>query len=122
MRRQYTVSQFEEIVSRFRRAFPEITLSTDVIVGFPDESEKHFEATMELIRRVRPDIVNVTRFSPREGTPAATMPDRIVGWKVKGRSRRLTRLRFQISPDGYERFVGREVEVLVTEPGKPRTV
>ncbi len=122
MRRQYTVSEFEEIVERFRRAYPEITLSTDVIVGFPGESEEQFEATMDLIRRVRPDIVNVTRFSPRDGTPAATMPGRIVGWKVKDRSRRLTRLRFQISRDGNERFVGREVDVLVTEPGKPGTV
>ncbi len=95
MRRQYTVSEFEEIVGRFRLAFPEITLSTDVIVGFPGESEEQFEATMELIRRVRPDIVNVTRFSPRDGTPAATMPGQIVGWKVKERSRRLTRLRFR---------------------------
>src|SRR5207245_5576195 len=80
------------------------------------------EASMDVIRRVRPDIVNVTRFSAREGTPAATMPGQIVGSKVKNRSRRLTRLRFQISRDGNERFVGREVEVLVTEPGKPGTV
>src|SRR5207245_3670708 len=72
MRRQYTVSEFEEIVRTLRRAYPDITLSTDVIVGFPGESEEQFEASMELIRRVRPDIVNVTRFSPREGTPAAT--------------------------------------------------
>lgn len=122
MRRQYTVSQFEEIVRTFRRTYPEITLSTDVIVGFPGESEDQFEATMELMGRVRPDIVNVTRFSPREGTPAATMPGRIVGWRVKERSRRLTRFRFQISRESHERFVGREVDVLVTEPGKPGTV
>src|SRR5881296_1183146 len=122
MRRQYTVSQFEEIVRTFRGAYPDITLSTDVIVGFPGESEEQFEATMELIRRVRPDIVNVTRFSPREGTPAATMPGRIVGWKVKERSRRLTRLRFQIAREMNERFIGREATVLVTEPGKPGTV
>src|SRR5439155_19577687 len=121
MRRQYTVSEFEQIVGRFRLAFPEITLSTDVIVGFPGESEEQFEATMELIRRVRPDIVNVTRFSPRDGTPAATMPGQIVGWKVKERSRRLTRLRFQIAREMNERFIGREDTVLVTEPGKPGT-
>src|SRR3989441_13296540 len=77
---------------------------------------------MDLSRRVRPAVVNVTRFSPREGTAAATMPGQIVGWKVKDRSRRLTRLRFQISREEHERFVGREVEVLVTEPGKPGSV
>lgn len=122
MKRQYTVFEFEQIVHRFRRAFPEVMLSTDVIVGFPGESEAQFEATMALIRRVRPDIVNVTRFSPREATPAAAMPGRIVGWKVKERSRQLTRLRFQIAREVNERFVGREATVLVTEPGKPGTV
>src|SRR5207245_5311645 len=80
------------------------------------------EASMDVIRRVRADIVHVRPSSRREGRPAATMPGQIVGWKVKDRSRRLTRLRFQISRDGNERFVGREVEVLVTEPGKPGTV
>src|SRR2546422_468318 len=105
-----------------RRAPPNITLSPDVRGGFPGKSEEQLEASRDLIRRVRRDMVNVPRFPPREGTPAATMAGQIVGWKVKDRSRRLTRLRFQISRDGNERFVGREVEVLVTEPGKPGTV
>ncbi len=79
MRREYFVAQFEEIVRTFRRTCPELTLSTDIIVGFPGETEEEFEATMELVRRVRPDIVNVTRFSPRNSTPAAKMEDQIVG-------------------------------------------
>lgn len=118
MRREYTVAQFEEIIKAFRRAYPELTLSTDIIVGFPGETDDQFEATMDLVRRVRPDIVNVTRFSPRAGTPAAAMPGQIVGWRVKERSRRLTRLRFQISRERNERFVNRQLDVLVTEPGK----
>ncbi len=122
MKREYTVEDFEIIVSAFRRAFPELTLSTDIIVGFPGETEAQFEKTMDLIRRVRPDIVNVTRFSSREGTPAATMPGPIVGWRVKQRSRRLTSLRFQISRGIHEALVGREVEVLVTEPGREGTL
>jgi len=122
MRREYTVAQFEEIVAAFRRAYPEITLSTDIIVGFPGESDEQFESTMDLVQRVRPDIVNVTRFSPRAGTPAASMPGQIVGWRVKQRSRRLTLLRFQLAREIHERWIGREVCVLVTEPGKPGTV
>jgi MiaB-like tRNA modifying enzyme len=122
MRREYTVAQFEEIVSAFRRSYPDLTLSTDIIVGFPGETEAQFERTMDLVRRVRPDIVNVTRFSVRSGTPAASMPDQIVGWRVKERSRRLTALRFRISRENNERFVGREVEVLVTEPGTEGTL
>ncbi len=122
MKREYSVDQFEEIVRTFRDAYPELTLSTDVIVGFPGETERQFEATMNLIRRAEPDIVNVTRFSARAGTPAATMPGPIVGWRVKERSRRLTRLRFEIARARNERFVGRETDVLITEHGKPGTV
>src|SRR5213592_3354920 len=60
MRREYNVAQFEDIVHTFRRAYPRITLSTDVIVGFPGEDDDQFGKTMELIERIRPDIVNVT--------------------------------------------------------------
>ena len=122
MRREYHVAQFEDIVHTFRRAYPRIALSTDVIVGFPGEDEDQFGQTMELIERIRPDIVNVTRFSPRVGTPAARMPNPIVGWRVKERSRRLTRMRFEIAQQIHEAFVGEEVEVLLTEPGKESTV
>ncbi|HEY6146447.1 MAG TPA: radical SAM protein [Thermoanaerobaculia bacterium] len=122
MRRDYSVAQFETIVAAFRHRFPKLTLSTDVIVGFPGETEAQFEETMDLVRRVWPEIVNVTRFSARSGTPAATMPNQVVGWQVKERSRRLTRLRFQFSQEIHEPFVGREEWVLVTEPGKPGTV
>ncbi len=121
MRREYTVDEFEAIVSAFRGAFPDLTLSTDVIVGFPGESDEDFESTMELVRRVRPDIVNVTRFSPRPGTPAASYDGSIVGWRVKQRSRRLTSLRFTIARELHQRFVGDEVTVLVTETGKEDT-
>jgi len=122
MRREYTVAEFEDIVHTFRRHYPRITLSTDVIVGFPGEDEDQFGRTMALVERIRPDIVNVTRFSPRAGTPAASMPNPIVGWRVKERSRRLTRVRFAIAQSIHEEFVGEEVEVLLTEPGKGTTV
>ena len=122
MRREYTVAEFETIVRTFRRAYPRLTLSTDIIVGFPGETEEQFDRTMDLIERVRPDIVNVTRFSARAGTPAARMPNPVVGWRTKERSRRLTRLRFEIAREIGERFVGEEVEVLLTEPGKGTTV
>ena len=122
MRREYTVAAFEEIVRIFRRAHPRMMLSTDVIVGFPGETEEQFERTMDLMRRVRPDIVNVTRFSARAGTPAAGMPHPVVGWRTKERSRRLTRLRFEIAREIGEGFVGEEVEVLLTEQGKGTTV
>lgn len=122
MRREYTVQDFEDIVAAFRDAYPDLTLSTDIIVGFPGETDEAFERTLDLVRRARPDIVNVTRFSARPGTPAATYPGQIVGWRVKQRSRRLTSLRFAIAREVHQRFVGDEVEVLVTEAGKEDTM
>ncbi len=121
MKREYTVADFERIVAGFRAAFPEITLSTDVIVGFPGESEGAFTKTIDLVRRVRPDLVNVTRFSARAGTPAASMAGQVVGWRAKERSRRLTRLRFRIAREIHQGYVGRTLDVLTTEPGKAGT-
>jgi len=121
MGREYSVADFERIVARFRRAYPEITLSTDAIVGFPAETEEAFGRTMDLMRRIRPDVVNVKGFSPRAGTPAASMGDRIVGWRVKERTRRLSRLRLRIAREIHEGLVGRTLTVLTTEPGKAGT-
>ena len=121
MKREHTVAEFERIVAEFRRAIPEVSISTDIIVGFPGETEEAFDRTMDLLRRVRPDTVNITRFSPRAGTPAAAMRDQVQGWRVKERSRRLTRLRMAIAREIHESFVGREFAVLTTEPGKAGT-
>ena len=120
MKREYTVEDFERIARRFRATFPELTLSTDVIVGFPGETEREVAATIELLKRVRPDIVNVTRFSPRKGTPAAAWKAP-VGWRVKEWSRRVTAVKARIGKETNERFVGRAMRVLTTEPGTSGT-
>jgi threonylcarbamoyladenosine tRNA methylthiotransferase CDKAL1 len=73
MRRGYTVSDFEEIVAAFRSRIPSIYLSTDIIVGFPTETDDDFEKTVELLRRTRIDKVNLSRFGARPGTEAAKM-------------------------------------------------
>ena len=121
MKREYAVADFERILAGFRAAFPEITISTDVIVGFPGETDDAFARTIDLVRRVRPDMVNVTRFSARAGTPAATMAGQVVGWRAKERSRRLSRLRFRIAREIHAGYVGRTLDVLTTEPGKAGT-
>lgn len=72
MGRGYTVAEYETLVSAFRNRYPDITLMTDVIVGFPGESEDDFSATLDLICRIRPNKVNVTRYSKRPLTPLAT--------------------------------------------------
>ena len=120
MKRDYTVAEFQEIVRTFRRAFPELTLSTDVIVGFPGEMERTVDATVDLLERARPDIVNVTRFSPRPGTPAGSWKAP-VGWRVKEWSRRVTAVKARIGREINGAYMGRAVRVLTTEAGKPGT-
>jgi MiaB-like tRNA modifying enzyme len=116
MRRDHTVEDFLEVVDAFRNNF-EITLATDIIVGFPTETEESFWKTYDLVQEVKPDIVNITRFSKREGTPAEKLKE-IPGWIVKERSRKLTELCVRIGLENNRKFLGREVKVLVTSPGK----
>uniref|UniRef100_A0A7J3TI96 tRNA-t(6)A37 methylthiotransferase n=1 Tax=Geoglobus ahangari TaxID=113653 RepID=A0A7J3TI96_9EURY len=121
MRRGYTVEDFIEIVKSFRKHFDDVTLSTDIIVGFPTESEESFWKSYELIKEVKPDIVNITRFSPRKGTLAAKMKD-IPDWIKKERSRKLTELTRKIGLENNIKFVGRRKRVLITRRGKENTL
>jgi len=122
MGRRYTVPEFEDMVRSFRIVEQDMTLSTDVIVGFPGETEEDHRATVEMLERVRPNIVNITRFSPRPGTPAASFRPKVPGWVVKERSRELTRTRFRIAEELNSSFVGREMRALVVERGKGDTM
>jgi len=117
MRRGYRVEDFSALVSEFRQHFPESTLSTDVIVGYPTEREEDFEQTFRLIEELEPEILNITRFSPRPGTEAAKLKP-LAGGVVKERSRRLSCLMRRVSLERNRRFVGREMEVLVTKHGR----
>ncbi|ASI99454.1 tRNA (N(6)-L-threonylcarbamoyladenosine(37)-C(2))-methylthiotransferase [Thermococcus celer] len=117
MGRGYTVEEFEEIVRAFRRKIRDLNLNTDVIVGFPGEDDGAFENTVELVKRIRPDKVNVSRYSPRPGTVAARWKQ-LPGWKVKERSRALHRLRLRIAHEINRGYLGREVEVLVHGAGE----
>ncbi|WP_099209335.1 tRNA (N(6)-L-threonylcarbamoyladenosine(37)-C(2))-methylthiotransferase [Thermococcus henrietii] len=117
MGRTYTVEEFEEIVRAFRKEIPDLNLNTDVIVGFPGETDEAFRNTVELVKRIKPDKINVSRYSARPGTIAARWKQ-LPGWLVKERSRLLHRLRLQISYEINKAYVGRTVEVLVHGPGK----
>ncbi|EEB74070.1 tRNA (N(6)-L-threonylcarbamoyladenosine(37)-C(2))-methylthiotransferase [Thermococcus sp. AM4] len=117
MGRNYTVEEFKEIVRAFRKKIPELNLNTDIIVGFPGETEEAFRNTVELVKRIKPDKINVSRYSARPGTIAARWKQ-LPGWLVKERSRELHRLRLQIAYEINKAYVGRTVEVLVHGPGK----
>jgi len=118
MRRCYTVQDFRKVVSAFRAAFPEVTLATDVICGFPGETKNAFDNTLRLISEVKPDIVNVSKFFGRPGTAAVEMTNVVEQAEIKRRSTEVAKLAKQISLDRNQRWTKWSGEILVDEKGK----
>ena len=121
MRRGYTAGQFMELVDVLRGSVPEISIATDIITGFPGESDKDHEATKQLIRDLHADTLNITRFSARPGTEAAAM-EQLHGRILKERSTELTELKNQVEYDVNKRLVGQRFRALATEVGKEGTI
>ncbi len=120
MNRRYTVNDFKEIVSTFRWKIPQITLSTDIICGFPGESKQAFEHTKSLIREVQPDIVNVSKFFSRPNT-AAEKFNPLPPEEVNSRSKEMAELSKKISFEKNRAWVGWEGGTLFDEKGKGRS-
>jgi threonylcarbamoyladenosine tRNA methylthiotransferase CDKAL1 len=119
MRRFYTEAEFKGIVNTFRNEFSQLTLATDVIVGFPGETKVGFENTLKLLEEVKPDIVNVSKFFARPKTVAARMKDGLVEKEeIKRRSTVTSELAKRLSAERNLRWVGWTGEVLVDEKGK----
>jgi threonylcarbamoyladenosine tRNA methylthiotransferase CDKAL1 len=119
MRRFYSVHEFKQIVTEFRAAFPDFTLATDVICGFPGETREAFENTLRLMKEVKPDVVNVSKFFARPGTAAAGMQDMFVELReVKRRSTTAARLAKQVALEQNQLWLGWTGEILVDEKGK----
>lgn len=119
MNRCYSVKDFKTIVRTFRATFPEITLATDVICGFPGESKDAFNNTLRLIDEVQPDIVNISKFFARPKTAAASITDGVVGQsEIKRRSAELAQLTKRISLGRNQRWRDWTGTILVDEKGK----
>ncbi len=119
MRRFYTVQGFREIVDAFRTAFPAVTLATDIICGFPGETQEAFENTLKLIGEIKPDVVNVSKFFARPRTAAAEMRDAFVKVEeIKRRSSEAAKLVKQISLEMNQRWTDWTGKVLIDEKGK----
>lgn len=118
MKRGHTAKVFADAVRAFRERMPDFTVSTDIIVGFPSETEEDFECTLNLLERTEPDMVNISRYSARPGTEAARSEDRVKSEVAKDRSRRATALARRISKKRNSAWQGWEGEILVDEFGK----
>lgn len=115
MNRKYTKEQYLDLVDKVKTAIPDISLTTDIIVGFPGETEEDFLETMDVIRKVRYDSAFTFIYSKRTGTPAASMDNQIPEDVVKDRFDRLLKEVQEIAASQVKRFEGRTLKVLVEE-------
>ena len=118
MNRRYTKEQYVELAEKIKKAIPDIALTTDIIVGFPGETEEDFQETLDVVRTVRYDSAFTFIYSRRTGTPAAAMEDQVPEDVVKNRFDRLLKEVQDISREMAERFTGTQQTVLVEEPNR----
>jgi len=114
MKRGHTVETFKNVVNKFRTKFGSFTISTDIIIGYPTETQENFEETIELLKETTPEVVNISRYSRRPGTVAAEMPQ-IDVTEVKRRSKQATELINKISLENNKKWVGWKGDVLFDE-------
>ncbi|HEX3890860.1 MAG TPA: tRNA (N6-isopentenyl adenosine(37)-C2)-methylthiotransferase MiaB [Verrucomicrobiae bacterium] len=118
MHRGYTREKFLGIIKKLRAAKPAIGITTDIIVGFPGETENDFEETLSLAREVEFDNAYIFKYSPRRDTPAAEMPDQVPQKIREERNHRLLETINEIGARKYKNFIGRRTQILVEGPSK----
>ena len=118
MNRRYTIDQFKNIVKLIRKNYSDAMLTTDIIVGFPGETDEEFEATYTFLKEVKFYKIHVFKYSQRKGTKAAVMPNQINGKIKEIRSKRIIELSDSIQEEYNKSYIGKEIEVLFEEEKK----
>lgn len=121
MNRTYKIQDVYEIVKQFRKEIPELTLATDVIVGYPTETNKDFLETIKAIKTLKPDIVHISRFGRRKNIQANTHKD-LAGSLKKERSRILSKLCDEIYFENNKKYLNKTYEINFTEKGKNNSI
>jgi MiaB-like tRNA modifying enzyme len=122
MRRGYSAEGFRNMLSSIRSSFKDAAISTDLIVGFPGESDEDHKSSLKILEEISPEVLNITRFSPRPGTEADSLVGQVKGWIMKERSREITKLHSRIISERLKDRLGHHADCLVTEVGKERTM
>ena len=115
MNRRYTTEQFKEITERLRKTYPNVNLTTDIIVGFPGETEAEFEKTYQFLKEIKFYKMHIFKYSPRKGTKAAEMKEQVPPEIKEERSKKLIELSDKNEKEYNQEYVGKEVEVLWEE-------
>ena len=115
MNRRYTTAQFEEVVRKLRNIYDDVILTTDIIVGFPNETNEDFEQTYDFLKSIKFYKMHVFKYSQRKGTVAAKMKNQVSPEKKEERSKRLLKLSSDNEKDYLDEYVGKDVRVLFEE-------
>ena len=115
MNRRYTTEEFRAVTKRLRAKFPNAALTTDIIVGFPGETEEEFNTTYEFLKEIAFYKMHIFKYSPRKGTKAAVMPNQIDGKVKEERSKKLIELSNENEYNYNKKYIGKQVEVLFEE-------
>ena len=118
MNRKYTSGEYLSIIEKLKKNVPDVSLTSDIIVGFPGETDADFQATLDIISAVRYDAIFSFIYSPRKGTPAASMEGQVPKEISSSRFEQLLALQHDISRERNQRFVGRTVRALCEEVSK----
>jgi tRNA-2-methylthio-N6-dimethylallyladenosine synthase len=113
MNRPYTIKQYKKIIKEIRKQIPDISLSTDIIVGFPGETKKQFENTKKLFKEIKYDMAYINKYSPREGTKASLLKDNVSAQEKKRREKELTKILAKTALDNNKKYLGKVIEVIV---------
>jgi tRNA A37 methylthiotransferase MiaB len=117
MNRPHAVRDFKETVGNFRKKIPDISISTDIIVGYCGESDDEFKETIKLIEEIKPDIVNLSKFTVRKGTKAEKLKQ-LPTEVIKERSRLCSEVVKRVCEEKNKEYIGKTVDVLALEKAK----
>lgn len=112
MNRRYTINEFEKGAELLRKAYPNVALTTDIIVGFPGETEEEFEKTYEFLKRIKFFQMHIFKYSPRKGTKAASMENQVSPNIKEGRSKCLIELSAENEKEFMSKFIGKKLPIL----------
>jgi len=121
MNRRYTTTEFKEVVERLRNTYQDVILTTDIIVGFPGETEAEFNKTYEFLKQIKFYKMHIFPYSIRKGTKAAEMPNQVESQEKETRSKKLIELSNQNQLDYNQKYINQIVEVLIEEDSKGHT-
>jgi tRNA-2-methylthio-N6-dimethylallyladenosine synthase len=115
MNRNYTIEHYKKLIKKIRKKIPGVAISTDIIVGFPGESEEQFQNTVKLFKELNYDLAYIAQYSPRYGTKAAKMKDDVPQAEKKLRNAILEQILRETALENNKKYIGKEVEILVDD-------